>query len=176
MILDYVAKKHPQLIAQLPGLVLQYRQYMFLIALGQFKSMSVPSDAVDQIWHAHILHTVHYADFCQNVAGHFVHHNPFGDNTSQMERQGAVKALFQASHTIFGANVFAPVLLSADCGSCAGCSSCAGSCGGTACGGAGGDIHASIEVQTLRYTHQNHALTTTVDCGECSKCSGPCGA
>ncbi|MGW2681666.1 glycine-rich domain-containing protein [Streptomyces sp. NPDC001414] len=40
---------------------------------GQFLA---PSELVDHGWHAFILHTVDYAEFCQRVAGRFVHHVP----------------------------------------------------------------------------------------------------
>jgi hypothetical protein len=35
-----------------------------------------PSREVDHGWHAFILHTREYADFCSRVAGHFIHHAP----------------------------------------------------------------------------------------------------
>jgi hypothetical protein len=35
-----------------------------------------PSDEVDKGWHAFILHTADYAEFCQRVAGRFIHHLP----------------------------------------------------------------------------------------------------
>jgi len=35
-----------------------------------------PSRAVDHGWHAFILHTREYADFCARVAGQFIHHAP----------------------------------------------------------------------------------------------------
>lgn len=35
-----------------------------------------PSRSVDVGWHAFILHTEEYADFCHRVAGHFIHHRP----------------------------------------------------------------------------------------------------
>lgn len=36
----------------------------------------VPSDDVDHGLHAFVLHTKDYADFCQQHAGRFLHHNP----------------------------------------------------------------------------------------------------
>ncbi|MDI3390725.1 hypothetical protein QIS99_31690 [Streptomyces sp. B-S-A8] len=36
----------------------------------------VPSDDVDHSLHAFVLHTKDYADFCQQHAGRFLHHNP----------------------------------------------------------------------------------------------------
>jgi hypothetical protein len=35
-----------------------------------------PSPLVDIGWHTFILYTKPYADFCQRVAGHFIHHSP----------------------------------------------------------------------------------------------------
>jgi hypothetical protein len=35
-----------------------------------------PSAEVDKGWHAFILHTADYAEFCQRVAGRFIHHLP----------------------------------------------------------------------------------------------------
>jgi len=35
-----------------------------------------PSEEVDAGWHAFILHTADYAEFCQRVAGRFIHHRP----------------------------------------------------------------------------------------------------
>ena len=35
-----------------------------------------PSKPVDLGWHAFILHTADYADFCQRAAGRFIHHLP----------------------------------------------------------------------------------------------------
>jgi len=153
VILDYVRKKNPELSNKLPKLTQQYRKYMFLIGSGLFHNMSVPSDAVDQIWHAHILHTVLYADFCQNVAGRFIHHNPFGDNVSELDRHNAKLSLRSASKSVFGKNVF-KVKGSVDCGYCGGCSSCAGDCGGAACGQ--GAIEMKAQVSLL-----------DIDCASC---------
>jgi hypothetical protein len=35
-----------------------------------------PSPDVDKGWHAFILHTADYAEFCDRVAGRFIHHLP----------------------------------------------------------------------------------------------------
>ena len=35
-----------------------------------------PSRQVDKGWHAFLLHTADYAEFCQQVAGRFIHHVP----------------------------------------------------------------------------------------------------
>lgn len=35
-----------------------------------------PSRLVDHGWHAFILHTAEYSEFCERVAGRFIHHRP----------------------------------------------------------------------------------------------------
>ncbi|TMR05554.1 hypothetical protein ETD83_06210 [Actinomadura soli] len=40
-----------------------------------------PSQAVDIGWHAFILYTREYAEFCHRVAGRFIHHTPNDERT-----------------------------------------------------------------------------------------------
>jgi hypothetical protein len=37
---------------------------------------TVPSPLVDYAWHAFILHTLEYTEYCEAHCGGFVHHNP----------------------------------------------------------------------------------------------------
>ncbi|SNT58193.1 hypothetical protein SAMN05443665_10491 [Actinomadura meyerae] len=46
-----------------------------------------PSKSVDVGWHAFVLHTREYADFCQRIAGRFIHHAP--DDPSDAGSGGA---------------------------------------------------------------------------------------
>lgn len=49
----------------------------FLVACARNPETPLaPSKAVDHGWHAFILHTREYAEFCDRVAGHFIHHAP----------------------------------------------------------------------------------------------------
>jgi hypothetical protein len=51
----------------------------------------VPSADVDEIWHAHILHTRQYAADCQALFGHFLHHEPNdGEDATQVVMAEAV--------------------------------------------------------------------------------------
>lgn len=45
-----------------------------------------PSKTVDYGWHAFILHTWEYADFCDRVAGHFIHHAPLDPGGERVDR------------------------------------------------------------------------------------------
>jgi hypothetical protein len=50
---------------------------VFLLACARNPDIPLaPSRMVDKGWHAFILHTREYADFCQAVAGRFIHHAP----------------------------------------------------------------------------------------------------
>ncbi|NEA26604.1 hypothetical protein G3I70_29520 [Actinomadura bangladeshensis] len=55
----------------------------FLMACALNPSAELaPSKAVDVGWHAFVLYTSEYAEFCHRVAGRFIHHTPDdpGDN------------------------------------------------------------------------------------------------
>jgi hypothetical protein len=60
---------------QISDAIAEYRKFMALIAMGH-RGLSMISPLVDEVWHAHILHTQDYAAFCQLTVGRFVHHQP----------------------------------------------------------------------------------------------------
>ncbi|MGI5406637.1 glycine-rich domain-containing protein [Streptomyces chartreusis] len=96
----------------------------FIAASGQRPGQSLaPSKLVDYGWHAFILHTVDYAEFCQRVVGCFVHHVPT-DEDEEPEHGGAAarERTLAAIHTA-GYTVDAELWRStADCNQChAGC-------------------------------------------------------
>lgn len=67
--------------------LIQYRRYIFLQKkYGQAYELP-PSREVDAVWHAHILHTEKYWDFCQKIFGYYLHHHP------HLVRAGSVEAL-----------------------------------------------------------------------------------
>jgi hypothetical protein len=50
---------------------------VFLVACAQNPGAKLaPSNVTDPGWHAFILHTQAYAEFCTRVAGRFIHHLP----------------------------------------------------------------------------------------------------
>ena len=51
------------------------KQY-YAVALFDPCNMHAVSDAVDPFWYAHILHTREYFEFCENVVGGYMHHDP----------------------------------------------------------------------------------------------------
>jgi hypothetical protein len=57
----------------------------------------VPSELVDIGWHTFILYTQDYADFCDRVAGRFIHHTPHDDTSDQGARQADSSARILAA-------------------------------------------------------------------------------
>lgn len=53
-----------------------YRQFLKLIAKYPAAPV-VPSQAVDEFWHMHILDTQRYGTDCERIFGHMVHHDPY---------------------------------------------------------------------------------------------------
>lgn len=55
-----------------------------------------PSPAVDVGWHTFILHTKEYAEFCERVAGRFIHHNPTDDADETVGKYGSIAGTLDA--------------------------------------------------------------------------------
>ena len=55
--------------------ILALKQY-YAVALLDPTNEHAVSDEIDPFWHAHILHTSHYIDFCDRVYGHYIPHEP----------------------------------------------------------------------------------------------------
>jgi hypothetical protein len=66
--------------------ILEFRRYLALRLLSAGAVMML-SAVVDEVWHASILFTRLYADLCQRVFGHFLHHDPemqpIGDSSAE---------------------------------------------------------------------------------------------
>jgi len=70
-----VAKEHPDWTAErLERAEADYR--IFLATAKQNPKGNRPSKDVDEVWHAHILHTKAYVTDCAAYFGHYFHHEP----------------------------------------------------------------------------------------------------
>lgn len=54
----------------------EYRQFLYLVATNQGKSVVPWTQALDDFWHEHILHTTKYKTDCETAVGFFVDHDP----------------------------------------------------------------------------------------------------
>ncbi len=62
--------------------ITEYKRFMFLCIAAEHTVG--PSDQVDQVWHQHLTYTRSYWDqFCKNILGKPVHHNPTQGGSSQ---------------------------------------------------------------------------------------------
>jgi len=51
-----------------------YRNYLFI--RKKYNELLPPSYEIDEAWHAHVLHTEAYVEFCNDVFGTYLHHHP----------------------------------------------------------------------------------------------------
>lgn len=63
---------------QAEELITEYLRYMTIVSENHGQIFA-PSDAVDEVWHTHLLFTADYAEFCEKVVGTFLHHRPATD-------------------------------------------------------------------------------------------------
>ncbi|MGW2600714.1 glycine-rich domain-containing protein [Streptomyces klenkii] len=93
----------------------------FVAASAASEKPLSPSPLVDDFWHAFVLRTKAYADFCQDTFGKFVHHQPgFLDREEHGGGKGlrarTVDAIHAAGYVVDLA--FWPELDIADCSQC----------------------------------------------------------
>lgn len=62
----------------------------FLAACAASTAPLAPSMAADIGWHTFILHTLDYAEFCERIAGRFIHHVPHESEEQEAEDTQAV--------------------------------------------------------------------------------------
>ncbi len=71
--------------AQALAVVDEYRRFLFLLLAASHPV--TPSEAVDSVWHLHLLYTRSYWDeFCGQIAGRPVHHGPTAGGQSEQVR------------------------------------------------------------------------------------------
>lgn len=75
------------------------KQY-YAIALLDPANAHAVSAAVDPFWHAHILHTSDYMDFCNLTVGEYMHHQPL-DRTDKQKLEN-VRTLYQYTLDVLG--------------------------------------------------------------------------
>lgn len=67
------------------------KQYYAVALLDPLNAHAV-SAKIDQFWHAHMLYSQEYSDFCNNVIGRYMHHVPL--DTSNEEKIKEVERLY----------------------------------------------------------------------------------
>ncbi len=76
-LLAKLGELHPQLSLKDRQLVARgLRQFFLAYLKSGFQYVAMPSQAVDDLWHAFILYTRDYEAFCEQSFGRFLHHTP----------------------------------------------------------------------------------------------------
>ena len=86
---DRITKEDPDLPADMPARILD-QALAFLAAAAVTTAPIGPSNLVDIGWHTFLLHTRDYAEFCDRIAGRFIHHEPEDSSEWPTTPAGAV--------------------------------------------------------------------------------------
>lgn len=68
--------------------VRKYKNFLKLKVMNK-QLVSVPTPEIDEVWHAHILHTKQYMEDCSKIFGYYLHHapaSPTGEDSGEMEK------------------------------------------------------------------------------------------
>jgi hypothetical protein len=76
-----------------------------------------PSETVDAGWHAFLLHTRDYAEFCSRIAGRFIHHRPSERDAASGDQEaiGVTVAAMRAAGLPVDPSLWVP---KAECSQC----------------------------------------------------------
>jgi hypothetical protein len=91
---------------------------IFLVACARHPDGRLsPSETVDAGWHAFILHTADYAEFCDRIAGRFIHHRPSdpGEAASEQQAIGVTIAAMRDTDLPVDSDLWVP---RAECSQC----------------------------------------------------------
>jgi hypothetical protein len=76
------------------------KQFLFMSAQNQTHDM-IPTPTIDEGWHAFILFTEDYADFCKRYFGTFIHHTAHRVGEPRCPRINLLPSI-DAMHRVFG--------------------------------------------------------------------------
>lgn len=77
----------------------QYRNFLILKKKYGEEHKLPPSYEVDEVWHAHVLHTEEYAHFCATIFGRFLHHHPHLGKEARSKEELA--QLFEKTQSLY---------------------------------------------------------------------------
>jgi len=80
----------------------EYKKFVFLAVACEHEVS--PSDVIDRVWHLHLIYTESYwGEFCPNVLGISLHHNPSKGGLSEQEKySGLFYETLESYQAFFG--------------------------------------------------------------------------
>ena len=130
--------------SRLTASVEEYRKWLYLCKIkkrsdGILGMAATPgSRDVDEVWHTHILFTRKYAEDCDKLFGHFLHHQPSEESTGRDDSSSYTNTLklYRATFNTESPTWFSGIIQKDECSSiscqtppesdCAGCGNCRG--------------------------------------------------
>jgi hypothetical protein len=97
-----IAKDHPEIAPDLVERIMD-QALAFLGACAVTRRPVTPSDLVDIGWHTFILYTRPYTEFCDRIAGRYIHHEPHESKHPPVDGgplRATVEAIRAAGYTI----------------------------------------------------------------------------
>lgn len=79
--------------------VKHYQNFLKLIQMFPDEEL-VPTRAVDEVWHCHILDTRSYVDWCNQVFGQYLHHDPDFGRGGQ-KQTAKLKEAFEKTNLLY---------------------------------------------------------------------------
>jgi hypothetical protein len=90
-VVDCLPRQKSSRSSSVHSTVLDFKRFMGLAALG-YGGLPVPSQQVDDVWHAFLRFPREYAAFCQKAVGFLVHHIPTASGPKHSESSRVVRA------------------------------------------------------------------------------------
>ncbi len=111
-LLQRVRQTYPALNEQQLALVESGLRQFFRLALAAApRTVAMPSQAVDELWHQFILYTRNYQQFCQRAFGHYLHHTPAVRMGGPQQQRAAIRRTWQLACREEGINPARPARL-----------------------------------------------------------------
>lgn len=83
-------------------LFMEVKRFLWLASQkSEEKNGLIPTPIIDEAWHAFVLFTEDYAEFCEKFFGRFLHHVPHRVGEAQLD-QTALHQSIDAMHECFG--------------------------------------------------------------------------
>lgn len=80
-------------------LISRYLMFLLLIYLYP-NGKIIPSKEIDRVWHYHITDTMKYAEDCEMLFGHFIHHFPYFGKRGKVDRDN-LQIAFEQTQVLF---------------------------------------------------------------------------
>lgn len=98
-LLHDLRREHHLATEQLPLIERGFKDFCLVHLDNPYRLHNMPSKAVDALWHAFILDTRSYDQFCRRAFGHMLHHRPSVDmqRLSNSTQQNALKATWHGA-------------------------------------------------------------------------------